>query len=67
MTEEREHRIIPNPDDVAAEDDRAAAAEAAAIEQDDNLVNEAAVAGEVTIPATPPIDQPNAIPPDGVR
>jgi hypothetical protein len=65
MTDEHEQRVVP--DDLPMADDRAAAAEAAAVEQDDNLVNEAAANAEVETPATAPIDQPNPIPPDGIQ
>lgn len=65
MTDERERPIVP--DDLETADDRAAAAEAAAVEQDDNLVNEAAANDAVATPATVTIEQPDPIPPDGIQ
>lgn len=65
MIDERERPTVS--DDVATADDLTAAAEAAAVEQDDNLVNEAAANDAVATPATAPIDQPDPIPPDGIQ
>lgn len=65
MTDEREQPI--SSDDLETADDRAAAAEAATVEQDDNLVNEAAANDAVSTPATAPVDQPDSIPPDGIQ
>lgn len=63
MADDRDQSI--DRDDTAGADNRAAAAEAAAVERDDTLVANEAGLDEVTIPASAPIVQPNAIPPDG--
>jgi hypothetical protein len=65
MSDDRDRRTAP--DDVAAADDRAAAAEEADVERDDNLVNDEAALDEVSIPPSAAIDQPDPIPPDGIR
>lgn len=64
MTDDRDQKI--NLDDTADADNRAAAAAAAEVERDDTLVDNEAVRDEVTIPPAAAIDQPNAIPSDGV-
>ncbi|MDQ3695043.1 MAG: hypothetical protein M3464_15655 [Chloroflexota bacterium] len=63
MTDDRDQSF--NRDDTADADNRAAAAAAAEVERDDTLVANEAALDEVTIPASAPIVQPNAIPPDG--